>query len=68
MKHPKTCFECIIKPKLRGQTKRQRKKIIEEYSTINIDCPTQSWTIAPNLAQQQAVCDDKTNAELEVYQ
>lgn len=61
-KFPKSCFDCSVKPTLRGKTKRQRKKIIEDLTKV--ECTKHPWTITKELATTQAVCDDKTNAEL----
>ena len=61
-KYPKSCFDCVVKPALRGKTKRQRKKIIDDLTKV--ECSQHTWTINKELAMTQALCDDKVNAEL----
>ena len=54
LEEPFTCFVCYQQKGLAFPDKE------------NIDCldPKTNWTINRELAKSQAVCDNKTNAEL----
>jgi hypothetical protein len=57
-KEPSTCFICY----------KKQNKIFPDTENISCIDPKLNWTINKELAKTQAVCDDKTNAELPTFE